>query len=234
MRFPSKNSHPANLNHPIWLLYTLETFSCTSTPTAQGKRTLRQYPRQWKLLPAAMNSMSFQQEIAGIDHGCLRCIAYTYMCRPYHSYCILPLIIPIHIRIIFCTHEFFWNHIWYGITISFLNQAHVGHRVASSFLMAYRGIYSAHACSVSKSHNPNILISSETHIMWRGSIKALVVRCQYGLINTLGLYVNTLEYIELLNGLIFGRAYGSQILFSVLCTLIFVIAYWPWLCLGLG
>ena len=29
------------------------------------------------------------------------------------------------------------------------------------------------------------------------------------LYNTLGLYVNTLEYTELLNGLIFDRVYGS-------------------------
>ena len=49
--------------------------------------------------------------------------------------------------------------------------------------MARRGIYSAHECSVSKSHNENTNIS--------------------------GLYVNTLEYTELLNGLIFDRVYGS-------------------------
>ena len=59
-----------------------------------------------------------------------------------------------------------------------------------------------------KSHNQNA-ISSERHVMWCSSIKALVVRWWYGLVNTLGLYVNTLEYTELLNRLIFDRVYGS-------------------------
>ena len=33
------------------------------------------------------------------------------------------------------------------------------------------------------------------------------MRCQYGLINTLGLYINILEYTELLNRVIFDRAH---------------------------
>ena len=54
-----------------------------------------------------------------------------------------------------------------------------------------------------------MLMSSEMHVMRCGSIEALVVRCRCGLVNTLGLYINTLEYTELLNGLIFDRVYGS-------------------------
>ena len=46
-----------------------------------------------------------------------------------------------------------------------------------------------------------------------------MVRNRYGLVNTLGLYVNTLEYTELLNRLIFDRVYGSETLSSLLCTL---------------
>ena len=46
-----------------------------------------------------------------------------------------------------------------------------------------------------------------------------MVRCQYRLVNTLGLYVNTLEYTELLNKLNFDKVYESYILSSLLCTL---------------
>ena len=46
-----------------------------------------------------------------------------------------------------------------------------------------------------------------------------MVRCRYHLVSTLGLYENTLEYTELLNGLIFDRVYGSWTLSSLLCTL---------------
>ena len=66
-----------------------------------------------------------------------------------------------------------------------------------------------------------VLISSETHVMLRGSVGALAVRCRYGPVNTLGLYVNTLEYTELFNGLILDRVYGSWTLSSLLCTLVF-------------
>jgi len=57
------------------------------------------------------------------------------------------------------------------------------------------------------------------HMMLCGSIEATKVRCRYGLVNTLGLYVNTLEYAELLNRLIFDSAYGSLTLSSILWTL---------------
>ena len=42
------------------------------------------------------------------------------------------------------------------------------------------------------------------------------VRYQYDLVNTKGLYINTLEYTELLDRLIFDRAYESEILSSIM------------------
>ena len=65
--------------------------------------------------------------------------------------------------------------------------------------MAHRCIYSACACSVSKSYNQNINIkcnACDVMLFYH------VVRCWYRLVNTLGSYVNTLEYTELLKGLI--------------------------------
>jgi len=57
------------------------------------------------------------------------------------------------------------------------------------------------------------------HVKRCGSIETMKVRCQYGLVNTLGLYLNALEYTELLNGLIFDSTYGSLTLSSILWTL---------------
>ena len=72
------------------------------------------------------------------------------------------------------------------------------------------GVSALHVYSISKSHNENTNIKCNTpDSMWPSPSEALVVRCQYCLISTLGLYVNTLEYTELLNRLIFDRVYGS-------------------------
>ena len=54
-------------------------------------------------------------------------------------------------------------------------------------------------------------------MMCCGSIEALVVRYRYGLVNTLGVYVNRLEYTELLDGL-FLIGY-MKVRYSLLCTL---------------
>ena len=67
--------------------------------------------------------------------------------------------------------------------------------------MAHSGMYSASACSVSKSHNEYTDIKCNARDLMR------LYRNLGG--DTLGLYVNTLEYTELLNGLIFDRAYGN-------------------------
>ena len=71
------------------------------------------------------------------------------------------------------------------------------------------GVSTLHACAWSPNLTMKTLILSVMHVILCGSIKALVVRCRYRLVNTLGLYVNTLEYTELLNGIIFDRVYGS-------------------------
>ena len=88
----------------------------------------------------------------------------------------------------------------------------------NSFLMARRGIHSACTCTV---YNPTIetLISCETRMIQCSLIEARKVRCRYGLVTTQELYVSILEYNELLNGLIFDRAYGNQTLSSLLWTL---------------
>ena len=52
--------------------------------------------------------------------------------------------------------------------------------------------------------------------MWCGSIEALVVSCRYGLVKTLGLYVNTLEYMELLNRIILIDVWKLDTLLSIM------------------
>ena len=80
----------------------------------------------------------------------------------------------------------------------------------SKFILGWLvGVSTLHVSARSPNLTMKTLILSVTHMMWCGSIKALVVRCWYRLVNTLGLYVNALEYTELLNRLIFDRVYGS-------------------------
>ena len=71
-------------------------------------------------------------------------------------------------------------------------------------------IFILHACTVSKSYNriANFIVELMCGIQCR-TIKATKVRCRYALVNTYRLYVNILEYIELLDGLIFDRPYRS-------------------------
>ena len=54
------------------------------------------------------------------------------------------------------------------------------------------------------------------HVIQCGPIKATKMRCQYDLVNTYGLYVNTLEYTELLDNS-FDRAYPSKKLLARMC-----------------
>ena len=76
------------------------------------------------------------------------------------------------------------------------------------------------------------MILSVMHVIWCGSIKALVVRCWYRLVNTLGLYVNTLEYTELLNGLILigYMEVKHSLLYYVLLILIIWCIMWSDVC----
>ena len=85
-------------------------------------------------------------------------------------------------------------------------------------------------CSISKSYNQNAniineeytIFASEMHVRLCGSIKALVVRCRHGLVNTLGLYVNTLEYTELLNGSFLIRY--MEVRYSLLYYVLLILA----------
>ena len=73
-----------------------------------------------------------------------------------------------------------------------------GHRVCFWLLIVVSPL---HVRTWSPNLTIKTLISIKTHMRWCGSIKPLVVRCQCRLINLLGLYINTLEYTELLNEL---------------------------------
>ena len=70
------------------------------------------------------------------------------------------------------------------------------------------------------SPNPTIKMLCGMHVIQCSPIKATKERCQYDLVNTYGLYINTLEYTELLDGLIFDRAYPSKKFLARMCKIL--------------